>query len=160
MHVCIHRGSQHIGGSCVEVEAAGQRLLLDLGLPLDAGFDEPTLLPDVSGLDGGDPTLAGLVVSHGHPDHWGLVPRVSPDVPLYVGEVTARILRQAMFFTPMGADLSPSGFLRDGHEIKIGPFLVTPRLVDHSAFDAYAIEVEAGGKARESPDEPSEVTHA
>lgn len=146
MHVCIRRGSQEIGGSCVEVKAAGHRLVLDCGLPLDAGFAEPTLLPGVSGLDGRDPTLAGLVVTHGHPDHWGLVPRISPDVPLYVGEVTARVLRQAMFFTPMGADLRPSGFLRDGREIQIGPFHVTPRLVDHSAFDAYAIEVEARGK--------------
>ncbi len=36
MRVCIHRGSKQIGGSCVEVESHGQRLLIDLGLPLDA----------------------------------------------------------------------------------------------------------------------------
>ena len=36
MQVCIHRGSKQIGGSCVEVESQGQRLLIDLGLPLDA----------------------------------------------------------------------------------------------------------------------------
>lgn len=35
MRVCIHRGSKQIGGSCVEVESAGQRLIVDLGLPLD-----------------------------------------------------------------------------------------------------------------------------
>ena len=34
MHVCIHRGSKQIGGSCVEVESRGQRILIDLGLPL------------------------------------------------------------------------------------------------------------------------------
>ena len=34
MRICIHRGAHQIGGSCVEVESQGQRLLLDLGLPL------------------------------------------------------------------------------------------------------------------------------
>jgi predicted metal-dependent RNase len=33
MKVKIHRGSKEIGGSCIEVEAAGSRILLDLGLP-------------------------------------------------------------------------------------------------------------------------------
>src|SRR6202012_4717140 len=27
-----------------------------------------------------------------------------------------------------------------------GPFTITPHLVDHSGFDAYALEIEAGGK--------------
>ena len=30
--------------------------------------------------------------------------------------------------------------------VEIGPFRVTPYLVDHSAFDAYALLVEADGK--------------
>ena len=30
--------------------------------------------------------------------------------------------------------------------IEIGPFRITPQLVDHSAFDAYALLVEADGK--------------
>lgn len=34
MNLTIHRGSKEIGGSCVEVESQGQRLLIDIGLPL------------------------------------------------------------------------------------------------------------------------------
>ncbi|CAN0621699.1 protein of unknown function [Burkholderia multivorans] len=30
MRVCIHRGSKQIGGSCIELEAKGQRIVLDL----------------------------------------------------------------------------------------------------------------------------------
>jgi ribonuclease J len=30
--------------------------------------------------------------------------------------------------------------------LQFGPFRVTPHLVDHSAYDAHAIQVEAGGK--------------
>ena len=48
--VCIHRGTQQIGGTCIELACEGGRILLDLGLPLDAGDTDPaTLLPDVPG---------------------------------------------------------------------------------------------------------------
>ena len=36
MKICIHRGAEEIGGTCVEVFSAGKRLIIDLGLPLDA----------------------------------------------------------------------------------------------------------------------------
>jgi len=33
-HVCIHRGTQQIGGTCIELTCGVSRVLLDLGLPL------------------------------------------------------------------------------------------------------------------------------
>jgi ribonuclease J len=146
MRVCIHRGAREIGGSCVELEAFGQRLVLDLGLPLDADFAADVALPDIPGLRDGAPSLVGLVISHGHPDHWGLAERIHPNVPVFIGEATSRILREATFFTPMGAVFEAAAFLRHGRQMQIGPFHVTPYLVDHSAFDAYALQVEACGK--------------
>jgi ribonuclease J len=146
MKVRIHRGSAEIGGSCVEVAAGGSRLVLDVGLPLDAVVGSDVRLPDVAGFDGSYRDLAGVVISHGHPDHWGLVERIHPSVPVYIGEVTRDILAQAAFFTPLGAGLSPAGLLRDGEPMVIGAFTVTPHRVDHSAPDAYAIEVEAAGR--------------
>lgn len=146
LRVCIHRGASEIGGSCVELEARGQRLVLDLGLPLDTDIADDTPLPNVSGLDGTDSSLLGVVITHGHPDHWGLAPRIDPKVSVYMGETTSRVLREAEFFTPTGADFRPAAFLRHQQPLAVGPFMITPHLVDHSAFDAYAIEVEAEGK--------------
>lgn len=123
-----------MGGSCVEVEYEGTRILLDLGLPLTAGLDSEPGLPRVSGLMGGDPSLLGIIVSHGHPDHWGLVPYVDTDVPVFIGEATQRILREAAFFTPAGAELRAAGFLSDRQPFLLGPFTITPFLADHSAF--------------------------
>jgi len=40
MRLRIHRGTKEIGGTCIEVEAQGKRLALDVGLPLDAPDDE------------------------------------------------------------------------------------------------------------------------
>ena len=43
--LCIRRGADAIGGSCIEVTAStGERIILDLGLPLDAENNEPALL--------------------------------------------------------------------------------------------------------------------
>lgn len=39
-----------------------------------------------------------------------------------------------------------TGHLRHRHPLQLGPFRLSPWLVDHSAFDAYALLVEAGGR--------------
>src|SRR3712207_3740506 len=146
MRFRIHRGTREIGGTCVEVEAAGERILLDLGLPLDASDLESTPLPDVSGLTTHDPTLHGIVLSHGHRDHWGLLPKVAAQVPLYLGAATERIMGAAAPFVPDGFAPTAAGHLTDRRAFEVGPFRITPYLVDHSGFDAYALLVEAGGK--------------
>lgn len=145
MRACIHRGSAEVGGSCLEVQAnSGERLIVDLGLPLTADLKDDIPLPEIVGLqDGGDSSLLGLLLSHSHPDHYGLVNSVPSDVPLFMGAATARILKEASFFTPMGLDRKPSAELADRVSLRIGPFEVTPYLVDHSAFDAYALVIGA-----------------
>jgi len=86
------------------------------------------------------------VVSHYHPDHYGLLKLAHPSVPVYLGVATQRILKESMFFTPMGLDVTAAGYLDDRQPMQLGPFRVTPYLVDHSAFDAYALLVEADGR--------------
>jgi ribonuclease J len=143
----IHRGAREVGGSCVELEANGERLVLDIGRPLCATADEDLPLPTITGLArGDDPRLVGVVISHSHPDHYGLVHQISPEVPVYIGEAAARILNEAAFFWRLGRGLKPSGFLLDRVPLRRGPFTVTPYLVDHSAFDAHALLVEADGR--------------
>jgi len=73
MRVRIHRGAHEVGGTCIEVESSGSRIVLDVGRPLDAPRDEFVPLPDLTGLRDSDPSLLGLVISHGHQDHWGLI---------------------------------------------------------------------------------------
>lgn len=144
MRARIHRGAHEIGGNCIELEHKSARIVLDLGRPLSAGWDDDVPLPDVPGLAfGDDPSLLGVVLSHGHADHWGLVPQVHPSVPRYCGRATAQILRAASFWG-LGVDLQEKGHLEDRIPLHLGPFTVTPYLVDHSAYDAYALLVEAG----------------
>ncbi len=144
VRVRIHRGATEIGGNCVEVQAAGATILLDLGRPLWAGPDQHIPLPDAIGLGEPGPAPLALFLSHGHADHWGLVPGLPAGIPIWVGQGAADVLRAAAYWGT-GLDLREKGHLRHRAPITIGPFAVTPYLADHSGFDAYSLLVEADG---------------
>ncbi len=149
MRCCIHRGSKQIGGSCVEIENHGQRLLLDLGLPLDACAENPEkFLPDIKGLDGSDLNLLGILISHPHLDHFGLLNCVSPKIPVGMGPAARSILAAARPFMPGNWPDPAAGWdYQSGRKFNIGPFEITPYLVDHSAYDAYALWIESEGRS-------------
>jgi ribonuclease J len=147
MRVCIHRGSKQIGGSCIEVETDSQRLLIDLGLPLDAEKNSIQYLPKISGLDGSDPSLLGILISHPHLDHFGLLTHISAMIPVGMGPAARRILAAAAPFLPGNWPVPSQGWdYQSGKSFEVGPFRITPFLVDHSAYDAYALLVESDGK--------------
>ncbi len=102
MRVCIHRGTQEIGGTCIEIESCGQRIVLDLGLPLGAGdcADPKSLLPEVKGFIQQDDTLLAILISHPHQDHFGLTKFIHPEIPIIIGESAHNILRSALNFSP------------------------------------------------------------
>ncbi|MEX0988966.1 MAG: MBL fold metallo-hydrolase [Actinomycetota bacterium] len=146
MKVRIHRGAHEIGGSCVEVESAdGDRLVLDVGAPLVTVEGEEPTVPAVDGLIEEDPALKGVVITHAHQDHWGLVDKTLPSVPLYMGEATHRILKDAAFWVS-GLTRTPAGSLSHREPFELGGFRITPFLNDHSAFDAYSLLVKADGR--------------
>ena len=130
------------------MEAQGKRIVLDLGLPLDAPDREAheDLLPQVPGFTEPDDSLLGLLISHPHRDHYGLAPRVRSELPVYIGEDAHGIMKAASAYVPGGHSFADPRFFRNKNPVEIGPFRVTPYLVDHSAFDAYALLVEADGK--------------
>ena len=147
MRVKIWRGSREIGGSCIEVEASGSRLVLDVGKPLDVGWNEDVVLPRIRGLQNGDDRrLAGVIVSHPHLDHYGLLSQVHPRVPIFAGADASRVVEAASFFSPLTTGLHVSRALQHRTPMSLGAFTVTPYLNDHSAFDAYSLLLEAGGR--------------
>lgn len=139
MKICIHRGTKEIGGSCVQIEASGKSILIDAGMPLTSESDSPPIPPTI---DFG--SLNGIVISHPHQDHYGLLPWM-PSLPVLMGDAARRILRAAAPFMrqpPLTLD-GPS--LVDRQAANLGPFRITPYLVDHSAYDSYALLIEADG---------------
>jgi ribonuclease J len=149
MKACIHRGTQQIGGTCVELESQDVRIVLDIGLPLEAGcaYDDPTSLSAVSGFSQADPSLLGVVISHPHLDHYGLAHHLPSGTRFLIGQAAQRMLAAADPFSPAGVHLEPCIFLEDRKRIDLGPFTITPYLMDHSAYDAYAVLIQADGRA-------------
>lgn len=80
MRACTHRGSGEISGSCVEIQSVSDdRILLDVGLPLESGAGDEVELPVLAGLNCSDP----------QPDHFGLVDAAAPEIAATVlGEPT------------------------------------------------------------------------
>jgi ribonuclease J len=146
MRICIHRGSKEIGGTCVEIESQGKRLVLDVGLPLDAPDPDRFPLHPVRGFESPDDSLLGVVISHPHQDHYGLADKLPPETTFLIGAAAERILAAAALFSPAGLKLKNTTHLVNASPVRLGPFTVTPYLVDHSAYDAYAVLVEADGK--------------
>lgn len=148
MQVCIHRGTQQIGGTCIELASGGQRILLDLGRPLDLDeADAQRALPAIPGLRTGGEGLLAILLSHPHQDHVGLVQHTHVSIPVGIGRAAAEILDRAASW--LGQPLlraHPLLHWEDRTPIEIGPFRITPFLVDHSAYDAYALLVEADGQ--------------
>ena len=116
MQVRILRGAHEIGGSCVEVAAdSGSRIVLDVGKPLWAGWDETVPLAPgprpgrwVRPLArrGGDLPLAPRPLRADRPGrprgptlHWQRRPLA--------------LLKAAEFFSSAGVDLHPTGYLSD-----------------------------------------------
>ena len=90
------------------------------------------------------------MVSHGHADHWGLAPYAAPGLRIVTGAATRRIMGAAAAFVPRAVAFAEGDEGRmdliDRQTIQVGPFAITPYLVDHSAYDAYAMLIEAGGR--------------
>lgn len=165
MKLTIHRGTQEIGGSCVEIESGSSRLVLDLGLPLVDANREPFdsrgalakpnelllaegILPQVSGLfDENSQAPSGVLLSHAHLDHSGLLHRSRSLVPIYATRGTSKMMLAASVFAGQ-KELERGRFHEVVNQIplRVGEFLVTPLAVDHSIFGSVAFLIEVGGR--------------
>jgi len=139
MKATIHRGTNEIGGSCVEVVSGTSRILIDAGMPLTG---ESGSLPP------GTKTLDAVFISHPHCDHFGLIDQLPPEVPLYIGRLAQKLIQATRLF--LGQKLFKNSFFNfeSWQSIEIGSNLrVKPYPVDHSAAGAYGFSIEADGKS-------------
>ena len=147
MQACIHRGSKEIGGSCVEIISQDKRIVIDLGLPLDVVINSNTNLPDIQGLIQKDDSLLAIFISHPHIDHYGLLSYIRKDIPVIMGAAASRIITAAAPFVQNSYTIPACAMtLKSEENIKLGPFTITPYLMDHSGYDSYSLLIEADGK--------------
>ena len=164
MKIIIHRGTQEIGGSCVELATGKSRILVDFGMPLVNDKKEPfdskilvhksldelkklKILPETKGLyKGEEKAFDAILISHSHMDHYGFLKYVHPDIPVYMSEGAKLLIEISDIFTPQKVGSINAKVLDKRKPVTIGDLTITPYLVDHSAFDALAFLIEADGK--------------
>lgn len=141
MKLVVHRATQQIGGNCIELVSGQSRVILDVGRPLDAPREARDLLPPTLDVTS---AVDGVLLSHPHQDHFGLLPELPPAWPLYAGASAAALmnLTLSIFGPPLVREFQT---WKDGVPFRAGTFQVTPFLTDHSAFDAYMLLIEAEG---------------
>ena len=121
----------------MEVADSETRILLDVGQPLSG--EEVVLSTDLKKVD-------AVIISHPHQDHFGLLEQIPNTTPVYMGETGVKLIQATRLF--MGQPLFQNDFrpMTDREPFKVGDLTVTPYLVDHSAFDSYAVLVEGNGE--------------
>jgi len=110
-----------------------------------ASLIKERVLFDIPGLyDGQEPQISGILISHSHKDHYGLLKFVHPDIPVYVSEGALKLIHVLNVFTHKQSHVSIQKPCIVKHKVSfdIGDFHVTPYLVDHSGFDAMSFLIE------------------
>jgi len=166
MKLTIHRGTHEIGGTCVELSTESTRILIDIGLPLvdedgqsfklgnyldlsKAELVKKKLAKEISGLykeDLKSKPPDAILISHSHPDHYGLMPFVKSQIPLYLSEGCLELIKATYYFRGLDPIFKTVKIIENKKSFSIGDFRIMPYLVDHSGFDAYAFLIEAEGK--------------
>jgi len=164
MRLTIHRGTKEIGGSCIELKTVQTRLFLDVGLPLvdrdghrldnrKSGMLDleqlkaQRIAPEIENLYSDAPHFPdGILLSHSHLDHYGLLAHIHKSTPVYCSKGTKKIIEIAHFFGQSGFDPESVHTAEPWKAFQIGDFTVTPYLADHSAVDAFSYLIEAQGK--------------
>ena len=166
MNLIIHRGSHEIGGSCVEVIHGDTRMVIDIGMPLlkpnGEKFDMRTykklsgpelvtagVLPNIAGFyqwDTDSKPVDALLVSHAHFDHYGFASYKREDIRFHLGEGTLRLIGMSAIFMGHNCNVKHFDLITSGSSFQVGSITITPYIMDHSAFDAYAFLLEADGE--------------
>lgn len=141
--ITVHRGTEQIGGSCIEIAAPnGERLILDAGKPLDAPRDAKDLLPSTLDKVG----EASVIFSHPHMDHWGLINELPEHWSIWTGRKSAELIKLTVELFGDRFDRRVETWDSRSGSFSIGNFTIVPYLTDHSAFDAYMLVIEGWGR--------------
>ena len=162
MQITIYRGTKEIGGTLIEVKTAATKILIDAGYPLFLN-NEPIddkiaklphtellrlgVLPKIEGLYTWDESsFDAVLISHAHIDHYGLLKYINSTIPVYMSAGTETLINISQRFKICDSfDLAVREF-KMYQPFQIGEIRIKPFLMDHSAFDAAAFEIEGEGK--------------
>ena len=122
-----------------------QWLMVDLGITFPEGENDPgvdVILPDLRFIEAERGSLAGLVLTHAHEDHFGAVIELWPrlNVPIYATPFTAALLKTKLAEYGGGAQL-PIHEVALNSRFDVGPFGIELISVAHSIPESNALAI-------------------
>lgn len=150
----ILRGAGQIGGNITEIEGEKTRLILDFGIPLTEADGNSTnlritdknlgtYLPQITDTD--KETI--ILLTHAHPDHFGLLRFLQNTVPVFATKTTKDLLQKTSELLYQNLYDNLNIFEING-TVKTGDFTITPFEVNHSVAGScgYLITDRKSGK--------------
>ena len=137
LQINVLRGENKIGENLIEITDGTTRILLECGVAL-CETDETRAKEDEVAKTEYD----GVIVSHCHADHSGLLKRKLCAKKIFMGKATYKTLEY--YGGIHSENLSKIGHYKSEESFYIGEIKITPHLCDHSAYDSYMIEVAKG----------------
>ncbi len=135
-------GLGEIGLNMMVIESGGAAIAIDCGVlfPERPGLGIDLLLPDVSYIESHPGMLKAVVLTHGHEDHIGALPRLlrKLEVPIFGPRLAIELVREKLRRNGLTGSLE---VLDPGSEIKVGPFTVEAIHITHSIVDACALAI-------------------
>ncbi len=114
----VLQGAEQIGGNIILINGNKSRIFLDFGIPLtdtngnpadisinNASTDTPSLVGEVM-IEGLKDTI--VLISHAHPDHYGLLRYLDKNIPIYTSEITKKLIETSskILYEDMFEDLN------------------------------------------------------
>lgn len=107
-----------------------------IGFPEDKVSDD-ILLPDISYLTGQRLNLLGVLLTHGHDDHYAALPHLLPQLnfpPVFGSRLTAALAQDKLEEFGIKTKI---GVIKDTDRVRLGPLVIDPVHVTHSVPDAF-----------------------
>ena len=141
-------GLGEVGRNMTLLEYQREILIIDMGfrMPEEDMLGIDYIVPNIEYLKGKQKNILGIVFTHGHYDHIGAVPYLiekiwRPNLELYASPLTRGIILKRQGDFPLQPKLEIDE-VKDGSEIKLGPFKVLFFRQNHNIPDDLGLFIE------------------
>ena len=141
-------GLGEVGRNMTLLEYQKEILIIDMGfrMPEEDMLGIDYIVPNIEYLKGKQKNILGIVFTHGHYDHIGAVPYLiekiwRPNLEIYASPLTRGIILKRQGDFPLQPKLEIDE-VKDGSEIKLGPFKVLFFRQNHNIPDDLGLFIE------------------